>query len=91
MSEQRTVGTAILEMMAAQGVDTVFGLPGVHNLAFWSAEPDSGASVRIVGVRHEQACVYAADGYARATGLMSSSSAAVSWVPRLPSTLPRRV
>jgi acetolactate synthase-1/2/3 large subunit len=24
--------------------------------------------VRIVGVRHEQACVYAADGYARATG-----------------------
>ena len=86
MSEQRTVGTAILEMLGAQGVDTVFGLPGVHNLAFWSSEPDSGGSaaapgqpdsggsaaapghVRIVGVRHEQACVYAADGYARATG-----------------------
>jgi len=53
----------------------VFGLPGVHNLAFWSAEPDSGGSaaapgrtVRIVGVRHEQACAYAADGYARSTG-----------------------
>lgn len=75
MSEQRTVGTAILELLAARGVDTVFGLPGVHNLAFWSSEPDSGGSasapgqtVRIVGVRHEQACVYAADGYARATG-----------------------
>lgn len=68
MSEQRTVGTAILEMMAAQGVDIAFGLPGVHNLAFWSSGPDSGDSVRIVGVRHEQACVYAADGYARATG-----------------------
>lgn len=75
MSEQRTVGTAILEMLAAQGVDTAFGLPGVHNLAFWSAEPDGGGSadapgrtVRIVGVRHEQACVYAADGYARSTG-----------------------
>ena len=64
MSEQRTVGTAILELLAAQGVDTVFGLPGVHNLAFWSSE----TPVRIVGVRHEQACVYAADGYARATG-----------------------
>ncbi len=64
MSEQRTVGTAILEMLAAHGVDTVFGLPGVHNLAFWSSE----TPVRIVGVRHEQACVYAADGYARATG-----------------------
>ena len=41
-----------------------FGLPGVHNLAFWSAD----SPVRIVGVRHEQACAYAADGYARATG-----------------------
>ena len=75
MSEQRTVGTVILEMLAARGVDVAFGLPGVHNLAFWSAEPDRGGSadapgrtVRIVGVRHEQACVYAADGYARATG-----------------------
>lgn len=81
MSQQRTVGTAILEMLAEQGVDTVFGLPGVHNLAFWNAgsaaapgQPDSGGSaaapghVRIIGVRHEQACVYAADGYARATG-----------------------
>jgi acetolactate synthase-1/2/3 large subunit len=75
VSEQRTVGTVILEMLAARGVDVAFGLPGVHNLAFWSAEPDRGGSadapgrtVRIVGVRHEQACVYAADGYARATG-----------------------
>ena len=75
MSEQRTVGTAILEFLAAHDVDVAFGLPGVHNLAFWSAEPDRGGSadppgrtVRIVGVRHEQACVYAADGYARATG-----------------------
>ncbi len=64
MSEARTVGTAILEMLAAHDVEVAFGLPGVHNLAFWSAE----TPVRIVGVRHEQACVYAADGYARATG-----------------------
>jgi len=75
VSAARTVGTAILELLASRGVDVVFGLPGVHNLAFWSAEPDSGGSadapgrtVRIVGVRHEQACAYAADGYARATG-----------------------
>ena len=49
MSEQRTVGTAILELLAAQGVDTVFGLPGVHNLAFWSSEPDSGGSAAAPG------------------------------------------
>ncbi|MGA0066708.1 MAG: thiamine pyrophosphate-binding protein [Candidatus Nanopelagicales bacterium] len=64
MTSQRTVGTAILELLADRGVEVAFGLPGVHNLAFWSAD----SPVRIVGVRHEQACAYAADGYARATG-----------------------
>ncbi len=64
MSETRTVGTAILDLLHREGIDTVFGLPGVHNLAFWSAE----TPVRIVGVRHEQAAAYAADGYGRATG-----------------------
>jgi acetolactate synthase-1/2/3 large subunit len=48
------------------GVETVFGLPGVHNLAVWEAA--AAAGVRLVGVRHEQTAVYAADGYARATG-----------------------
>ena len=48
------------------GVEVVFGLPGVHNLALWDALRKS--SIRLVGVRHEQAAAYAADGYARATG-----------------------
>uniref|UniRef100_UPI0022B807C3 thiamine pyrophosphate-binding protein n=1 Tax=Geodermatophilus chilensis TaxID=2035835 RepID=UPI0022B807C3 len=48
------------------GVDVVFGLPGVHNLAVWEAA--AAAGLRVVGVRHEQSAVYAADGYARATG-----------------------
>ena len=48
------------------GVETVFGLPGVHNLAVWEAA--AAAGLRVVGVRHEQTAVYAADGYARATG-----------------------
>ena len=47
-------------------VEVVFGLPGVHNLALWDALRKS--SIRLVGVRHEQAAAYAADGYARATG-----------------------
>ena len=64
MSADGTLGSAILGLLASHGVDVAFGLPGVHNLAFWSAE----SAVRIVGVRHEQAAVYAADGYARATG-----------------------
>ncbi len=57
---------AIADALRDGGVDTVFGLPGVHNLALWPACARAG--VRIVGSRHEQGCAYAADGYARATG-----------------------
>src|SRR3954454_2501486 len=52
--------------LEAAGVDVVFGLPGVHNLAAWEALRES--PIRLVGVRHEQAAVYAADGYARVSG-----------------------
>ena len=46
--------------------ETVFGLPGVHNLAFWQALGPERPT--ITGVRHEQTAGYAADGLARATG-----------------------
>jgi acetolactate synthase-1/2/3 large subunit len=47
-------------------VEVVFGLPGVHNIALWPALQNAG--IRIVGSRHEQGTVYAADGLARSTG-----------------------
>ncbi|MDA0181524.1 thiamine pyrophosphate-binding protein [Solirubrobacter phytolaccae] len=56
----------VVEALERAGVEVVFGLPGVHNLALWAALRES--SIRLVGVRHEQAAAYAADGYARATG-----------------------
>jgi thiamine pyrophosphate-dependent acetolactate synthase large subunit-like protein len=56
----------IVELLEEHRVEVVFGLPGVHNLALWEALRRS--SIRLVGVRHEQAAAYAADGYARATG-----------------------
>ena len=59
---------AIAATLRAAGVDTVFGLPGVHNLAFWRA-PEHAPMV----VRHEQAAVYAADGWARATGRLGAA------------------
>lgn len=61
-----TAASRLLESLEQLGVELVFGLPGVHNLAIWKALSDS--DVRLVGVRHEQTAVYAADGYARATG-----------------------
>jgi thiamine pyrophosphate-dependent acetolactate synthase large subunit-like protein len=59
-------GVRLLESLEQLGVELVFGLPGVHNLPIWKALSDS--DIRLVGVRHEQTAVYAADGYARATG-----------------------
>ncbi len=66
MSAIPSVAGAILELLGRHGVTRAFGIPGVHNLPFWDA--DSEAAPRIVGVRHEQAAGYAADGLYRATG-----------------------
>ena len=56
----------VVRALEEAGVEVAFGLPGVHNLALWSALGES--PIRLVGVRHEQTAAYAADGYARATG-----------------------
>jgi acetolactate synthase-1/2/3 large subunit len=56
----------LVEALRELGVELAFGLPGVHNLPVWEA--CAAAGIRLVGMRHEQAAAYAADGYARATG-----------------------
>src|SRR5262245_45207784 len=61
-----TGAQVIVSELERAGVEVAFGLPGVHNLALW--EELRSSSIRLVGVRHEQAAAYAADGYARATG-----------------------
>lgn len=66
MATTATGATRLVEMLERMRVDLVFGLPGVHNLPVWKAL--SSSAIRLVGVRHEQTAVYAADGYARATG-----------------------
>ena len=61
-----TVGRYVVETLAANGIDTVFGIPGVHNIELYRGL--EVARVRHVLVRHEQNAVFAADGYARASG-----------------------
>src|SRR4051812_841193 len=61
-----TGAQVIVSELERAGVEVAFGLPGVHNLELWKELRSS--SIRLVGVRHEQAAAYAADGYARATG-----------------------
>ena len=62
-----TGGQAVVAALRAHGVDAVFGMPGVHNLALYDALCDA-PDIRHVVVRHEQGAGFAADGYARATG-----------------------
>ncbi|MEV0049900.1 thiamine pyrophosphate-binding protein [Saccharopolyspora shandongensis] len=66
MTQQKSVARTYLDYVKASGTPVLFGLPGVHNLAFWS-DLDQDTPT-ILGVRHEQTTVYAADGFARATG-----------------------
>ncbi|HEY0279585.1 MAG TPA: thiamine pyrophosphate-binding protein [Solirubrobacterales bacterium] len=61
--------TGAASLAAALGVlniQRVYGQPGVHNLAAWSAI--AAQPIRMIGVRHEQTAVYAADGETRTRG-----------------------
>src|SRR5919205_2852306 len=61
-----STGEALVSLLEAYGVDTVFGIPGVHNVEMYRALPRSG--IRHVLTRHEQGAGFMADGYARVTG-----------------------
>ena len=63
-----TGAQALVGQLIAEGVDTVFALPGVQIMAAFDAFHERRQDVRLVHVRHEQATTYMADGYARATG-----------------------
>ena len=55
-----------MECLKAEGVDTVFGIPGGANLPTYDALYDAG--IRHVLCRHEQGAGHAAEGYAKASG-----------------------
>jgi 5-guanidino-2-oxopentanoate decarboxylase len=59
-------GQSAIAFLEASGVDTVFGIPGVHTLDFYKGLAQS--RIRHIGVRHEQGAGFMADGYARASG-----------------------
>ena len=70
----RPLGCYLTELLAAHGIDTIFGIPGVHNLELYRGL-DRHRQLRHVLVRHEQGAGFAADGYARSTGRKLCSSA----------------
>lgn len=61
-----TAGRAIIDAARANGMRTVFGLPGAQTYPLFDAL--HGTDVRLIVPRHEQAAGYMAMGYAKATG-----------------------
>jgi thiamine pyrophosphate-dependent acetolactate synthase large subunit-like protein len=66
MSVNQLGGHAVISLLETYGVDTVFGIPGVHTLELYRGIADR--RMHHVAVRHEQGAGFMADGYARATG-----------------------
>src|SRR5262245_53021251 len=65
---QMTGGQALVQQLKMEGFDTIFCLPGIQlDWAFDAIYAEHG-HFRVIHTRHEQACAYMADGYARASG-----------------------
>jgi acetolactate synthase-1/2/3 large subunit len=66
-SEKISGAHIFLRSLVAEGVDTVFGMPGGVLLSIYEAWPDY-PQLRHILVRHEQGAAHMAEGYAKATG-----------------------
>ena len=64
---ERNGAQILLEVLRAEGVDVVFGIPGGSVIPILDAFYDA-TDIRFILTRHEQGAGHAADGYARATG-----------------------
>ncbi|WP_183077546.1 acetolactate synthase 3 large subunit [Paenirhodobacter hankyongi] len=67
MSRQMTGAEMVVQALKDQGVDTIFGYPGGAVLPIYDAIFQQN-DIRHILVRHEQAAVHMAEGYARSTG-----------------------
>jgi acetolactate synthase I/II/III large subunit len=63
-----TGGQALIQQLKREGLDTVFGLPGVQLDWAFDAVYEEREHFKVYHTRHEQACAYMADGYARSSG-----------------------
>ena len=64
-----TCGEATMHLLSQYGVNTVFGIPGVHTLDLCRGMSDDGAgdTVRHIQTRNEQGAAFMAEGWARCT------------------------
>jgi acetolactate synthase-1/2/3 large subunit len=66
MTQMKTVGEVLIDLLERRGVDTIFGIPGVHTVEMYRGL--STSSIRHITPRHELSAGFMADGYARASG-----------------------
>ncbi|HEY1383249.1 MAG TPA: thiamine pyrophosphate-binding protein, partial [Dongiaceae bacterium] len=66
-TEPITGADIVVKALVDQGVDVIFGYPGGAVLPLYDALFKQN-QIRHILVRHEQAAVHAAEGYARSTG-----------------------
>ena len=71
-----TGGQTVVESLRREGIEVVFGLPGVQIMDLYDAF-HGRSDIRLVSVRHEQATTYMADGYVRASGRPSAAAIVV--------------
>jgi acetolactate synthase-1/2/3 large subunit len=62
-----TGAQAIVKSLEREGVEIVFGIPGLYNMPIFDALYHH-PTIRVITVRHEQGAAFMADGYARASG-----------------------
>ena len=60
-------GEALAKSLAGEGVEVVFGIPGIQIYGIVAGLRDE-PGIRMIAPRHEQATTFMADGYARASG-----------------------
>ena len=65
---QLTGGQALVQALKREGIEVIFGLPGVQLDWAFDALYEERDSIRVIHTRHEQGTSYMADGYARSTG-----------------------
>lgn len=66
--EKLTGGEALVKSLINEGVNTIFGLPGIQLDPMFNALYDCSNEVSVVNARHEQGVAYMAFGYAQSTG-----------------------
>lgn len=65
---EMTGGQALVQSLKIEGIETIFGLPGIQLDFAFEALWEERDSIKVLHPRHEQATAYMADGFARATG-----------------------